>query len=61
MNLLAKDKDKPNSECGNFRINVDRKDQINSLVKEWVIEWCKKYHPEAFKEAKKFIKQNLDK
>jgi hypothetical protein len=59
--VLFEEKDKPNAECGNFRINVNKEDRINSSVKEWVIEWCKKYHPEAFQEAEKFIKGNLDK
>ena len=25
-------------------------------VEQWVLEWCRKYHPEAFDEAEKFIK-----
>lgn len=50
----------PNSGCGDYKINFSKSDLINIYVKEWVVEWCKKYHPEAFMEAEKFVKDTLD-
>jgi hypothetical protein len=50
----------PNSGCGDYKINFSKSDLINIYVKEWVVEWCKKYHPEAFVEAEKFVKDSLD-
>ena len=50
----------PNSGCGDYKINFSKSDLINIYVKEWVFEWCKKYHPEAFVEAEKFVKKSLD-
>lgn len=50
----------PNSGCGDYKINFSKSDLINIYVKEWVLEWCKKYHPEAFVEAEKFVKKSLD-
>jgi len=46
--------------CGKYSINFDKEDLVNIYVKEWVLKWCKKYHPEAFDEAEKFVKNNLD-
>ena len=34
---------------------------INIYVKQWVFEWCKKYHPEAFVEAEKFVRDFIEK
>lgn len=50
----------PNSGCGDYKINFSKSDLINIYVKEWVVKWCKKYHPEAFVEAEKFVKKSLD-
>ena len=50
----------PNSGCGDYKINFSKSDLINIYVKEWVFKWCKKYHPEAFVEAEKFVKDSLD-
>ena len=60
---MSSDKDKepnPNSGCGDYKVNFTKSDLINIYVKEWVVEWCKKYHPEAFVEAEKFVKKSLD-
>ncbi len=43
----------------NYTVNIDPEDLINIYVKQWVLEWCKKYHPEAFKEAEKFVREFL--
>lgn len=51
--------DNPNSECGNYRLNINKEDLINNYAREWVLEWCKKYHPEAWEEADKFIRGQL--
>ena len=60
---MSSNKDKepnPNSGCGDYKVNFTKSDLINIYVKEWVVEWCKKYHPEAFVEAEKFVKKSLD-
>ena len=44
----------------NYSVNIDKEDLIQIYVRQWVFEWCKKYHPEAFKEAEKFIKKEID-
>tara|TARA_B100001093_G_C26846579_1_gene1023076 strand:+ start:3270 stop:3446 length:177 start_codon:yes stop_codon:yes gene_type:complete len=46
--------------CEQYSVNINKEDLINIYVKEWVLKWCKKYHPEAFDEAEKFVKNNLD-
>ena len=40
-----------------YSIDVQEEDYINIYVKQWVLEWCKKYHPEAFEEAEKHVKE----
>ena len=39
-----------------YKVNIDPEDLINIYVKQWVLLWCEKYHPEAFKEADKFVR-----
>ena len=46
--------------CGNYTVNMDRESLINIYVDKWILKWCKKYHPEAFEEANKFIRKLLD-
>lgn len=41
----------------NYSIDVQEEDYINIYVKQWILEWCKKYHPEAFEEAEKYVKE----
>ncbi len=43
-----------------YEVNFDKEDLINVYVKQWVLMWCKKYHPEAFKKAEEFVKNTLD-
>jgi hypothetical protein len=57
---MEKESDNPNDKCGDFKVNFSKSDLINIYVKEWVFKWCKKYHPEAFVEAEKFVKDSLD-
>ena len=54
------DEDNPNKECHSYTVNFTKSDLINIYVKEWVLRWFKKYHPEAFEEALKFVKNALD-
>ena len=44
----------------NYSVNIDKEDLIQIHVREWVFEWCKKYHPEAFEEAEQFIRKEMD-
>ena len=54
--------DNPNTPpCGKYNVNIDRETLINICIKKWVLEWCGKYHPEAFEEAEKFIREILEK
>jgi hypothetical protein len=54
-------KDNPNiPPCGNYSVNVDPEDIVRIYVNKWVLMWCKKYHPEAFKEAEEFIRGILN-
>ena len=52
--------DNPNKGCGNYTVNISKEDLIDIYVRKWVLRWCKKYHPEAFKEAEKFIKDLMN-
>ena len=56
----SKEDDNPHRECGDFRVNLSKSDLVNIYVKEWVLKWCQKYHPEAFFEAEGLIKELLD-
>ena len=50
-----------NEENFKYRLDINKEDLINIYVKQWVLEWCKKYHPEAFIEAKKFVSDFMEK
>jgi hypothetical protein len=47
-----------NPKC---KINYTKEDLIKCKVNQWVMDWVKRYHPEAFDEARKFVKENLNK
>jgi len=49
-----------NNELPNYTINIDPEDLISIHVKEWVLEWCRKYHPEAFEEAEIFVREIIN-
>jgi hypothetical protein len=40
-------------------VNYTEEDIIDCYVRQWVMEWVKKYHPEAFEEAEKFVREYL--
>jgi len=40
-------------------VEYTEEDVIGCYVRQWVMEWVRKYHPEAFKEAEKFVKDYL--
>ena len=61
MSQTPNEKDNPNKDCGNYSVNFSQSDLINIYVKEWVLKWCRKEHPEAFYEAEKYIKKKLNK
>ena len=42
-------------------VNIAPNALIDPLVNKWVLEWCKKYHPEAVEEAQRFVKEYLAK
>lgn len=43
-----------------YEIDISEEDLANCYTNQWVLEWCKKYHPEAFKKAKEFIKKYME-
>tara|TARA_R100000808_G_C2152137_1_gene161457 strand:- start:1713 stop:1919 length:207 start_codon:yes stop_codon:yes gene_type:complete len=63
--------DKDGEECPDshwhYSIDVSEEDLHRIYVKQWVLDWCRKYHPEAFEKAENYIrlqslkKKNLDK
>tara|TARA_B100000029_G_C16744590_1_gene655767 strand:+ start:209 stop:388 length:180 start_codon:yes stop_codon:yes gene_type:complete len=46
--------------CPKYVVNMEKEDLINIYVRKWVLKWCKEYHPEAFVEAEKFIRELAD-
>lgn len=42
-----------------YSINFTREDIIGVYVRQWVMKWVERYHPEAFDEARKFVEQYL--
>lgn len=44
-----------------YSINFTEDDIVGCYVRAWVMEWVRKYHPEAFIEAEKFVKEYLKK
>ena len=50
----------PNKGYGNYAVNIRKESLMQIYVDKWVLKWCKKYHPEAFTEANKFIKGLLN-
>lgn len=47
------------STPNNYSINIDQEDLRRIYLKEWVLMWCEKYHPEAFIEADRFLKKHF--
>ena len=47
--------------CESYSVDIKEEDLVNIYVKQWVLEWCKKYHPEAFEEAEKFVREGFKK
>ena len=46
-------------EPTDYTLNISQQELVNFYVKEWLLKWCKKYHPEAFEEAHKFVKKTM--
>ena len=42
-----------------YTLDITEQELLNSYINDWVLSWCKKHHPEAFIEAKKFIENNF--
>ena len=40
----------------NYTIDHNQEELIEVAVKEWVLEWCEKHHPEVFVRAREFIR-----
>ena len=43
-----------------YSVSYTKEDIIGCYVRQWVMEWVKKYHPEAFEEAERFVKEYLE-
>jgi hypothetical protein len=50
---------KQTTEILKHNVDYTEEDVIGYYVRQWVMEWVSKYHPEAFKEAEKFVKDYL--
>ena len=48
------------AEDHKVKINYTKEDLIKCYVNQWVMCWVKRYHPEAFDEARKFVEENFD-
>jgi hypothetical protein len=48
------------TELNNYSVNISKEDLIQVYIRQWVFEWCKKYHPEAFEEAEKFVRKEMN-
>lgn len=46
-------------ESQKHSVNYTKEDIVGCYVRQWVMEWVKKYHPEAFMEAEKFVRDFL--
>lgn len=45
---------------GNYTIDIDQKLLRKSYLKEWVLLWCEKYHPEAYIQGDRYLKEHFD-
>jgi hypothetical protein len=46
-----------NNEPNNYSLNIDPEDLIQIYIRQWVLKWCKSYHPEAFETAETAIRK----
>jgi len=44
----------------NYTVDFDITLCQERAIEKWVLRWCRKYHPEAFSEAEKFLKECLN-
>ena len=42
-----------------YSVDIAPEYLVRTYTNKWVLEWCRKYHPEAFEEANKFVKDYL--
>tara|TARA_Y100000593_G_C4245746_1_gene304557 strand:+ start:502 stop:654 length:153 start_codon:yes stop_codon:yes gene_type:complete len=40
----------------NYSVDFDISLIKERTIEQWVLSWCRKYHPEAFVQAEEFIK-----
>lgn len=38
-----------------YTVNISEQDLKRVYLKEWVLMWCEKYHPEAFIQGDRFL------
>lgn len=44
----------------NYTLDIKDEELTEIYIQRFVLEWCKKYHPEVFQRAEKFVQENLD-
>ena len=44
----------------NYTLDIKDEELIKIYIQRFVLEWCKKYHPEVLKRAEQFAQENLD-
>ena len=42
-----------------YTINISEQDLKRVYLKEWVLMWCEKYHPEAFIQGDRFLTEHF--
>ena len=47
-------------ETPSYTVNMSRQSLIDIYVRQWVLRWCKKHHPEAFEEAEEYVKKFIE-
>jgi hypothetical protein len=45
----------------NYKVDYNQEDLIEIAIKEWVLEWVKKYNPEVFDRARAWVLQQSTK
>jgi hypothetical protein len=44
----------------NYTLDIKDEELTEIYIQRFILEWCKKYHPEVFQRAEKFVQENLD-
>jgi hypothetical protein len=48
------------NKVNNFTIDITKEEEMTLYINQWVLEWVRKHHPEAFEVAETFVKEYMD-